>query len=58
MKHMSLETKFKIIDEYNNCKSPAIIKEKYGVSKSTLYNWIEVLIVKKAGMYSSKQYSA
>lgn len=58
MKHMSLETKFKIIDEYNNCKSPAIIKGKYGVSKATLYNWIEVLTVKKAGMYSSKQYSA
>lgn len=55
---MSLETKFKIIDEYNNCKSPAIIKKKYEVSKSTLYNWIEVLTVKKAWMYSSKQYSA
>ena len=58
MKHMNLETKFKIIDEYNNCKSPTVIKEKYGVSKSTLYHWIKVLIIRKAGMYSSKKYSA
>lgn len=58
MKYISLEDKFKIIKEYNNCKSPAIIKEKYGISKSTLYHWIKVLTIRKAGVYSSKKYSA
>lgn len=58
MKQLTVENKLKIIDEYNKCKSPAIIKEKYGISKSTLYHWIKVLTVRKAGRYSSKKYSA
>lgn len=58
MKLLTTENKLEIIDEYNNCKSPAIIKEKYGIGKSTLYHWIKVLTVRKAGTYSSKKYSA
>lgn len=34
-----LRRQIKIIKVYNKCKSPAFIKEKYGVSKSTLYVW-------------------
>lgn len=37
-----------IVKEYFECRSPKLIRKKYGIVKSTLYNWIrERRIVKR-----------
>lgn len=39
-----------IVQEYHDCHSPKEIHEKYGVGKSTLYNWVrEMRIIKRSG---------
>lgn len=58
MQKLNITRKLEIIDEYQKCKSPKIIKEKYKIGKSTLYTWLKTLKAKKTGMYSIKNYSA